>query len=73
MLDIQRVCAYADLKNTTAHSLIPPTTNEKTMSRATSYVKGLAGTEPLCCLRGKVAFGARYSNDLVASARTEEV
>lgn len=71
MLHIQE-SAYADLKNTTTYSLVPPRTNEKTMTRATSCV-GVTGTEPLCCLHGKIAFGARYPNDLMASARVEAV
>lgn len=69
MLDIQRECACADLRNTTAYSLVPPTTNEKTMMRATYCVKGLIGIDPLWCLRGKVTFGAGYPNDLLAGTR----
>lgn len=73
MLDIQRECVCADLRNTTTYSLVPPTTNERTKMRATSCVKESIGTEPLCCLRGKVAFGAGYPNNLLAGTRTEEV
>lgn len=34
MLDIQRESAYAGLKDTTTHPIVPPTTNEKTMTGA---------------------------------------
>ena len=43
------------------------------MSRATSCVESLTGIEPLYCIRGKIAFGARYPNDLLASAHVEAV
>ena len=69
IFDIQTESAYTELKNTTTHSLIPPTTNERTIMRATLCVKGLTGTGILCCLHGREAFAARSSIDLLASAR----
>ena len=65
-----RESAGADLK-TYPHE--PPATNEKTMMKDTSCVKGLAGTRLPFYQHGKLAFSARSPNDLLASARIEEV
>ena len=69
IFDIQTESAYTELKNTTTYSLIPPTTNESNMMRASSHVRGLAGTGILCCLHPEEAFTARSSIALLASAR----
>ena len=62
--------AGADLK---IYLLVPPATNEKTMMKDTSCVKPLAGTGPPFYQCAKLAFSPRFSSDLLASARIQEV
>ena len=69
ILDIQSESAYTELKNTTTYSLIPPTTNDYNMMRASSCVKGLVDTGMLCCLHPEGTFAARSSIALRASTR----
>lgn len=48
MLDIQRESAYAGLKDTTTHPIVPPTINEKTMTGADNPSNNSTGQQLFC-------------------------